>query len=303
MLFAPVRPESLQNIISEDTMMSDEKFKEISSTDNATGYMTVVYDSEPSILATRKREDMLSFYYNAILYDAYNYSQKNKRKPVSTEQTGTVDVRDSSLESAVTFWNRWYQDNRTASSDDDLFRGVVSAYGNGYVYLEQEDGENFKTISEKNEVYTLDDTKKLSEETVECSTEMGYNTTKSASQPARFLSAPRSNAWFRTLLYQCQWQYPKHYTDDVTSVRYVRMYDLVTPGEYRDDDRLKIPYNIAYSLYPRCAYDTDNDMPIIFMLRCPSVVTENKYRMVKEDLRVYVDNYQPLDNENLYPAD
>ena len=179
----------------------------------------------------------------------------------------------------------------------------MSAYGNGYVYLEQAEDENLDTIAKQKDIYTLDDTKMLSEETIECSTEMGYNTTKTANQPNMFVSAPGSDAWFRTLLYQCQWQYPKHYTDDVTSVRYVKMYDLVTPGEYINNDELKIPYNIAYSLYPRCAYDTDNDMPIIFMLRCPSVVTENKYRMVKEDLRVYVDNYQPLDNENLYPAD
>ena len=112
MSFAPVRPEAMKDIISNDSLMfKDEnvdKFKEISSADNAAGYMTVVYDSSPSILQTRKREDMSSFYYNAILYDAYRYSQKNNRKPVSTEQTGTVDVRDASLESAVTFWNRWY---------------------------------------------------------------------------------------------------------------------------------------------------------------------------------------------------
>ena len=76
----------------------------------------------------------MTFYYNSILYDAYGYSQKNNRKPVSTEQTGVIDVRDSSLEESVTFWNRWYQDNRK-TTNDGLFRGIVSAYGNGYVYL------------------------------------------------------------------------------------------------------------------------------------------------------------------------
>ena len=301
MSFAPVRPETLQGVITDDTPMTDAKFKEIVSTDNATGYMTVVYDSAPSILATRMREDVSTFYYNAILYDAVGYSQKNNTRPVSTEQTGTVDVRDASLEQAVTFWNRWYQDNRTVSMNEGLFRGIDAAYGNGYVYLEQSDDENLDNIADKNGIYKLEDTKKLSEETIECSS-IGYNTTKTSAQPTRFVTAPGSNAWFRTLLYQCQWQYPKHYTEDATSKQYVTMYDLVTPGEYKQDSNLKIPYNIAYSLYPRCAYDSDNDMTIVFMLRCPSVVTENKYCMVKDDLRVYVDDYQPLGNEKLKPA-
>ena len=81
------------------------------------------------------------------------------------------------------------------------------------------------------------------------------------------------------------------------------MYDIVTSGEYQKDSHLKIPFNVTYSLYPRCAYDTDNDVAIIFMLRCPSVVKENQYKMTKEDLRIYVENYQPLGNEKLFPAD
>jgi hypothetical protein len=302
MKIEPVRPEAMKDIITKYTVIDGNKFNEIASTDNTPGYMTVVYDSEPEVLATAKREDIPSFYYNSIMYDAYGYSQKNNRKPVSTEQTGVIDVRDSSLENAVTFWNRWYQDNKT-TTENGLFRGVVSAYGNGYEYISSQDGDDFDVVAQKNDVYTIADTRMKSEDTVPYSPDMGYNTTRAASQPDCFVSAPGSDAWFRTLLYQCQWQYPKHYTDNVTSVRYVNMYDIVTPGEYQKDSHLKIPYNVAYSLYPRCAYDTDNDMAIVFMLRCPSVVKENQYKMTKEDLRVYVENYQPLGNEKLFPAD
>ena len=302
MKLSPVRPEVMRDIITKDAVIDSGRFDEIASTDNNSGYLSVVYDSSPSILSTMKREDIMTFYYNSILYDAYGYSQKNNRKPVSTEQTGVVDVRDSSLEESVTFWNRWYQDNRTAAGES-LFRGIVSAYGNGYVYLNSQDGENLDVVAQKNGVYTIDDTRQKSEDNIQFSPQMGYNATRPASQPTRFVSAPGSDAWFRTLLYQCQWQYPKHYTDNVTSVRYVNMYDIVTPGEYQKDSRMKIPYNIAYSLYPRCAYDTDNDMAIVFMLRCPSVVKENQYKMTKDDLLVYVENYQPLGNERLFPAD
>lgn len=65
----------------------------------------------------------------------------------------------------------------------------------------------------------------------------------------------------------------------------------------------KVPYNIMYSIYPRCAYDSDNDTAICFMLRCPSVTKENKYKMDSGDVKFEHADYKPLWNVGLFPAD
>ena len=55
MKITPVRPEVMREIITKDAVIDEKKFDEIASTDNNPGYMTVVYDSSPSILSSMKR--------------------------------------------------------------------------------------------------------------------------------------------------------------------------------------------------------------------------------------------------------
>ena len=85
------------------------------------------------------------------------------------------------------------------------------------------------------------------------------------------------------------------------------MYDIVPASDFvfGENNDMKVPHNIMYSIYPRCAYDTDNDMPIIFMLRSPSVVEENNYQMRYLDLRIMMDEskFKPIDHKGLNPAD
>ena len=62
-----------------------------------------------------------------------------------------------------------------------------------------------------------------------------------------------------------------------------------------------------YSIYPRCAYDDETDTTIVFMLRCPSVDSENKYKLESSDVKfTHTDfdyNSSQLGNRGLNIAD
>jgi hypothetical protein len=277
-------------------------FENMASSRNDFGYMSVVYNS--NMLGAKKRNDASTFYYNSVLYDARKYSQRSELTPEMTEQTVRCEVRDSSLSKSVQTWNKWFQDSPIENSG--LFRGTLAAYGNGYVYLTDKDDENLDNVAKQKDVYTPGETKTLSEEKIP------YVNYVEAEQPSGMNTAPGSEAWFRTLLYQSAWQYPKYYTVDYTQTRQVDLYNIVPVGEYmkepvgRDSQsRLvpKTPYNIMYSIYPRCAYDWDNNTAICFMLRCPSVTKENKYKMESDDVKFEHVDYKPLWNVGLFPAD
>lgn len=109
------------------------------------------------------------------------------------------------------------------------------------------------------------------------------------------INHPNSKYWFRSLLYNVKWQYPKYYNDDNTQSFKIQAFDIVHNGKYyRDvvqrkdgsDMAYELPYNIMYSIYPRCAYNDEDDVAIIFMLRCPSVVRENQYTMTYKDVMI-----------------
>ena len=86
---------------------------------------------------------------------------------------------------------------------------------------------------------------------------------------------------------------------------FIDAYDLIRCGEYRQTengiDRFKLPYNLAYTIYPRCAYDYDNDNIVVFMLRCPSILDENNYKFSKKDTFVDVDDEKVVFKYNVFP--
>ena len=73
----------------------------------------------------------------------------------------------------------------------------------------------------------------------------------------------------------------------------VKPYKLVHGGEYlkyaadKSGKNAEIPYNLLYSIYPRCAYDYDNENLIVFMLRCPNIGDENNHR----DYQMHSDDF------------
>lgn len=95
---------------------------------------------------------------------------------------------------------------------------------------------------------------------------------------------PDVGKYFRKLLYQIGWKYPRHYKDE-NSKEFIEAFDIVSPAEYiaNNDSRKKYPHNLAYSISPRCAYDDEDDTAIVFMLRTPSVKTEKIYEMSEDD--------------------
>ena len=59
-----------------------------------------------------------------------------------------------------------------------------------------------------------------------------------------------------------------------------------------------------YSIYPRCAYNDEDDVALIFMMRCPTVGEENKYSMTSDDVKIgYIEsdiyNASQLNNHSL----
>jgi hypothetical protein len=61
----------------------DNKFDEIESNRKEDNYMSVIYHA--AVLGAQRRQDVNSFYYNSVMYDATKYSQKANRAPVMTE--------------------------------------------------------------------------------------------------------------------------------------------------------------------------------------------------------------------------
>jgi hypothetical protein len=47
-----------------------------------------------------------------------------------------------------------------------------------------------------------------------------------------------------------------------------------------------MPYNLAYSLYPRIMFNDEEQVNIVLMLRLPSVIREEQYEMTLEDLNL-----------------
>jgi hypothetical protein len=185
-------------------------------------------------------------------------------------------VRDDKLSTSVDTWNHEYKILNI--TNNGLFLGNNSMYGNGYMYLP--DTQDKSQYDEK-KTYSLSDTKKLNEETI--FNGAYYFNAKQLAKTTQY--NPNIDAYFRKLLYQCYWKYPKHYIDESNQREYIDAYKLCDLYEYLNDYRIKhiIPYNLLYSIYPRCAYDDENDTVIVFMLRKPSVCKENQYEMKVTD--------------------
>lgn len=211
--------------------------------------------------------------------------------------------------SSIKVWN----DEYTASkeSNENTFRGLLSSTGNGYNYLN--DSADFGQYDSKQEAWSLLDTRLYNEQFV---FDGAYESVAPQNMKSS-ISYPNKNYWFRTLLYNIKWQYPKYYNDDSDQTYKIKAFDIVSGGSYfygvvnrqsGSEMPLMIPYNIMYSLYPRCAYNDEDDVAIVFMLRCPSVVKENQYEMNYSDLLIpnidktfYDDkeNYQIGNDQNI----
>lgn len=299
----PIHISDIKDKISSKNMFNIiDGYDAIKSSRIANSYMSVVYNA--NMYNSRMREDYMTFYYNDELYIASKYSQYGNNAPVFVSEDLSYDVRDSVLMSSIDTWNYEYQ--TTNSYNDNTFSGHLSTYGNGYQYLDKSrDKGQYEDILSLEETIKQNEVLFFSEPYIDVCAQLAKNGMK----------YPDKNGWFRQLLYQLKWQYPRYYTDDNQNEK-IDAYDIVDGGTYlqtyNKDGKLpeykyKLPHNIMYSIYPRCAYDDETDTTIVFMLRCPSVDSENKYKLESSDVKfTHIEddyNSSQLGNSGLNIAD
>ena len=92
----------------------------------------------------------------------------------------------------------------------------------------------------------------------------------------------------------------------MNNAEYLQSIDKNVDGSVskKDETKLILPYNIMYSIYPRCAYNDEDDVALIFMMRCPTIGEENKYAMTSDDVKIgYIEsdiyNASQLNNHSL----
>ena len=240
---------------------------------HSTDYLSIVYNS--NAFSQRSVNDVRVFNYNNEDLEISRYSQYLKNTPIFLEQSVSYVFRDSDLINAMNVWN--YEYKLSGRTDSGVFRGHLNTYGNGYNYINE--SADLGQFGEK--VYSLQMTRDMNERMFFYKGDVVRGSILESDSDG---NAPALGKWYRTLLYQAKWQYPKYYMNERQEEK-IAPYDIVDVGKFiRHKSKNIIPYNLTYSLYPRCAYIDERDVAVVFMLRCPSIVKENNYEMEKRDL-------------------
>ena len=283
----PVKLKKIENVVSiTEVFFKGDTMENVESRREDINYLALMYDAR--FYNRRKHLDTYMFTYCDTEFEASRYSQVYNTAPVFTYQDATQELRDNKLYNSIRAWNRIFDGND--STTDGLFSGHIAPYGNGYMFAEG----NYDY--DAHAIYSLSETKSMNE--VELFEDNRVNDKKpffsTLCQPDNELYAqPRHNNWLRRLLYQAEWWYPKYYIDATTNQEMVKPYRLVPGGKYlkyaadKSGKEAQIPYNLLYSIYPRCAYDYDNENLIVFMLRCPNVSDEDNHR----DYQMHSDDF------------
>ena len=85
---------------------------------------------------------------------------------------------------------------------------------------------------------------------------------------------------YQALAHNIKWAYPQYTTDadnNISIINSLEFTDAVTTADNNTINAMSMPYNLAYSIYPRILYNDEEQMNIILMLRRPSVQTEETY--------------------------
>lgn len=282
----PLKVTDLRDKVSTDnSIFGIRQIDALSSTRNVDNYLSVWYYAhsiQQQGYFEDYNKDKVTFrwpyyaeYPEELLVSRYSqYETEEHGAPVFTRQEFAYDIRDNRLYNSVQAWNREFQNY--GIRQDGLFSGHLSSYGNGYIFLDPalDDGRydagdtlySLKNTVDENQADVLD---KL--------------TVKDFNEPDTFrMTQPLAGRWYQRLLYKTAWMYPKYSINDTTHQESVDAYDLVPCGKYLVDAKTEgtlyeVPYNLFYEIYPRCAYDYENDNLVVFMLRAPSVLRENNY--------------------------
>lgn len=94
---------------------------------------------------------------------------------------------------------------------------------------------------------------------------------------------------YRTLLYQMKWIYPYYMTENgVNIIKQIElMNNNINDSEITfENNKITMPYNLTYSIYPRIMFNDEEQINIILMLRRPSIIRENQYQMTEDNLNL-----------------
>ena len=239
-------------------------------------YLQIIYNSD--IFNPELYEDSEVISYNNINYLASQYGQLKNNTALFIKQEIEHLLRTDTLLNSMKTWNDLYE-NEYKYDSDNPYRGHVETYGNGYQYLPktadygQYLGDNIMLLENVKNInnslfFDLTDNKYFEHN---LSTVVKYDD-----------YIPQK--YFRTLLYNMKWIYPKYFTKD--GISSINQYPII---ENKLDENYiynnEMPYNLTYSLYPRIMFNDEEQVNIILMLRLPSIIEENQYQLIVSDLK------------------
>ena len=227
-------------------------------------YLQIVYNS--NLLNPTLMEDTEIIQYNNQMYLSSKYGQYGNNTAVFIRQRIEHILRTDLLLNSMKSWNNLYKLLKYDS--DNTYTGHEETYGNGYQYLPKsadtgqylEDGlmllETVKTIN-NNYFFDLISNEYIESELCKPSKTDEYT----------------PDLFFRTLLYQMKWIYPKYDTIDGFNIIYQLPFcENIIDNQTIPND--KMPYNLTYSIYPRIMFNDEEQINMVLMLRLPSVIED-----------------------------
>ena len=227
-------------------------------------YLQIIYNS--NLLNPTLMEDTEVIQYNNKFYLSSKYGQYGNNTAVFIRQRIEHILRTDNLLNSMKSWNKLYKLLKYDS--DNTYNGHEETYGNGYQYLPKsadkgqylEDGlmllENVKTIN-NNYFFDL-----ISNEHIESELCKPIKTDEYT-----------PDLFFRTLLYQMKWIYPKYDSKDGFNVIHqLPLIENIIDNQPIPSD--KMLYNLTYSIYPRIMFNDEEQINMVLMLRLPSIIED-----------------------------
>ena len=271
----PVNINSLSSLIDKELPFShySESYFANDPDDIYDTYLELVYNAD--LYKSRLIEDQEQFIYNGVNYLSSKYDQFNNNSAVFIRQDSEYELRSNSLLNSMKKWNEDYVNVRYDS--DNPYIGHVAPYGNGYQYIARtfDQGQHLEAG-----YMSLSDVKQLNNRYF-FDTDVVQHYTQPINQPA--VNNPYTpSSLFRSLLYQMKWIYPYYYSED--GLNYIKQLPLVENNSEVNESEM--PYNIAYSIYPRILFNDEEQIIIVLMLRRPSIVEEEQYELNPDDIYI-----------------
>jgi len=243
-------------------------------------YASIVYNS--SIMHPKLRNDDVTFYYNNETFKAIQYNQYNNGVPVPQKEDMNMPVRSMVMLDSMDVWNFEYQ-NSERHNTDIVYRGNVNQYGNGYMYLDASvDSSQYNEmgILPLQQVVAYNDSF-IYDSSVYMDIDVVVNDQYE----------PQKNGYYRTFLYDFNWEYPYCKNNAIYPYQIVSDFDyllwymmnsnMAVPQCYQqrmteltDKSTYLIPYTEIFDITPRVACNTDCKTTNVFMLRRPSIGTD-----------------------------